>query len=860
MLQILGGKGANLAEMSKIGLPVPPGFTITTEECISYYDNEKILSESLKEDIKCAVRSIELSLGKNFGSSTNPLLVSVRSGSMNSMPGMMDTILNLGLNDITVSALSNITGNRRFSMDSYRRFIQMYGNVVLGIPHYHFEDAMNDLKISFDVTRDSDLTVNHLDEVIRIYIGIVKNESKRDFPTDVYEQLYCAVEAVFRSWMNDRAIVYRKINGIPDSYGTAATVQAMVFGNMNNSSGTGVVFTRNPSTGVDEVYGEYLINAQGEDVVSGTRTPSSIASYASNSEISSNMKQSFNDLFIALKKLESYYCDMQDVEFTIEDGKLWILQTRSGKRSAASAIKIAVDMVQEGIISKEEAIGRIDPKLFDRIIHPHIDKNAERKVIARGLAASPGAVSGVVVFSASDAEEAFRNGQKVILVRHETSPDDISGMHAAVGILTASGGMTSHAAVVARGMGKSCISGCEDITINYNKQEFLCHGITIKKFDSITIDGSSGEVMIGDVPMVMTELSSEFKTFMNWVDDIRGLRVRANAETPTDCSVAMDFGADGIGLCRTEHMFFNKNRILLVREMIISDDPLRRQNVIAKLLDEQKSDFYEIFKIIKGLPINIRLLDPPLHEFLPFTDADIAEFSTLSSIDIEVVRTKLKFLHEMNPMLGHRGSRIGITFPEIYEMQIRAIFGAYVNALKDGVDVKLEIMVPFIMDNVEFDNLHSTILHIKNIIEVSNKVKIECEIGTMIEIPRACLLADRIAKKAQYFSFGTNDLTQAMLCISRDDAFKFMEEYQNKKIISYDPFVTLDIDGVGEMIKIASERGRKTRSDIKLGICGEHGGDPASIKFCTSLGFQYTSCSPYRIPGAKLAAAQALLN
>ena len=864
MKTLLGGKGANLAEMSKMGLPVPPGFTITTEFCDFYYKNDKKFPDSLKKEVAVALAQIEEKIGAKFGDEKNPLLFSVRSGARASMPGMMDTVLNLGLNDKTVLGLAEKSGNRRFAFDSYRRFIQMYSSVVLGFDHHNFEVILDEKKHEFGASADTDLTTENLEEIVALFKSEVKKELGLDFPQDVNEQLWGAVEAVFASWMNNRAIVYRQLNDIPASWGTAVNVQSMVFGNMGDTSATGVAFTRNPSTGEKELYGEYLINAQGEDVVAGIRTPQSITN-AGKKQLNSvlpSMEETMPDVFLELekiyKKLELHYRDMQDIEFTVQNKKLWMLQTRNGKRTAHAAVKIAVDMVEENLISKKEALLRIDPASLDQLLHPTLDPKAKVQVIAKGLPASPGAASGIVVFSSAEAEKKSENGGKVILVRVETSPEDIKGMHVSQGILTARGGMTSHAAVVARGMGTPCVSGATGLHVDHAGQFFTAGGVKVKEGEVITINGSTGDVILGSVPTLKPNLSGDFQTIMKWADEVRVLRVRTNAETPLDCQVARDFGCEGIGLCRTEHMFFSEDRIISVREMILAETLEGRKKALAKLLPMQRKDFAEIFKIMAGLPVTIRLLDPPLHEFLPHKDSEIAEVAKAVGVDVGYVKHRISKLHEQNPMLGHRGCRLGISYPEIYEMQARAIFEAASIVKKEtGEDVLLEIMVPLVATKKELQILKLLIVATEKSVEQETGAKLNYMVGTMIELPRAALLADQIAEEAEFFSFGTNDLTQTTFGLSRDDSASFLGHYQKAGILEKDPFAELDQEGVGALIKIAVEKGKATRKDIKLGICGEHGGNPASIEFCHKAGLNYVSCSPYRVPIARLAAARA---
>ncbi len=867
MKNLLGGKGANLAEMCSLGLPVPPGFTITTELCTAYYENNKQYPADLEAQIVAALSKIEKALDKKFGDATNPLLVSVRSGARASMPGMMDTVLNLGLNDKTVEGLAKKSGNERFAYDSYRRFIQMYSDVVLGVDHYHFEELLDLKKEDKGVSQDTDLNANDLKELVASYKAKVQEELGKAFPQDVKEQLWGAIDAVFGSWMNNRAITYRKLHEIPESWGTAVNVQSMVFGNMGQDCATGVAFTRDPSTGDNEFYGEYLVNAQGEDVVAGIRTPQQITVHGKKKNDSNlpcmeeEMPDVYKELVKVYHRLEKHYRDMQDIEFTVQDRKLWILQTRNGKRTAAAAIRIASDMVSEGIIDKEEAIKRIDPASLDQLLHPTLDPKAHRRVIDRGLPASPGAASGSVVFNAEDAEFKAANGEKVVLVRIETSPEDIHGMHAAEGILTARGGMTSHAAVVARGMGKPCVSGAGGLRIDYKTKICKVGTVEIKEGDIITINGSSGEVILGEVPTIQPNLSGDFAQIMEWADEVRKLKVRTNAETPEDAATARKFGAEGIGLCRTEHMFFESERIIAVREMILAEDEAGRRKALAKLLPMQRGDFVEIFKIMEGLPVTIRLLDPPLHEFLPHTDEDMAEVAKVTKMSVEDIKRRAAQLNEHNPMLGHRGCRLGITYPEIYEMQARAIFEAAVQVTKSGgKPVEPEVMIPLALSKRELDILKVVIDSAAQAVFKETGTKLDYLVGTMIELPRAALKAGELAETAEFFSFGTNDLTQTTLGISRDDAASFIGEYREKGIFEHDPFVRLDRDGVGELISIAAERGRKTRSDIKLGICGEHGGNPDSVHFCQEIGLDYVSCSPYRVPIARLAAAHAALK
>ena len=858
----LGGKGANLSEMGRMGLPVPPGFTISTEVCKLFYKDKKRLGKKIIEQIKKELKVVEKDVSKKFGDNKNPLLLSVRSGARVSMPGMMDTILNLGLNDKTVEALSKKTSNGRFAKDSYRRFIQMYGNVVMGVESYHFEELIENYKLTKGVLLDTDLDENDWDGLIDDFKKTVKEKSGKDFPQDVFDQLLGAVSAVFLSWESNRAKVYRKLNQIPSEWGTAVNVQSMVFGNMGNDCATGVVFTRNPSDGSNDIYGEYLINAQGEDVVAGTRTPQYITKKARKSagvdalSMEESMPKVYKELDKILTKLEKHYKDMQDVEFTVENQKLWMLQTRSGKRTSKSAVKIAVDMVKEKLISKKEAVLRIDPNSLDTLLHPTLDEKTKINVIANGLPASPGAASGKVVFDSDEAERLNDMMQDTILVRVETSPEDIHGMHAAKGILTARGGMTSHAAVVARGMGRPCVSGSSEIEINYDEKIFKTADQTVKEGDVITIDGSTGRVILGNVPTVQPEISGDFSKLMSWADSFRKLKVRTNSETPLDTKTAREFGAEGIGLCRTEHMFFDEERILSVREMILSKTKEDRAKALDKLLPHQKKDFMEIFKIMSGLPVTVRLLDPPLHEFLPRTEKEIGEVASVVNLPTKEIENRINELHEQNPMLGHRGCRLGISFPEIYEMQCRAIFEALCELKKNKIKSAFpEIMIPLVSTEMEIRLMKELVINTAKNVQNENKVKIDFLVGTMIELPRAAIKAGDIAKHAEFFSFGTNDLTQTTFGISRDDSGKFLNDYIENKIFSIDPFVSID-DGVGDLVKIAVEQGKKENKSIKLGICGEHGGDPKSIEFCSKAGLNYVSCSPYRVPVARLAAAQ----
>ncbi len=852
---ILGGKGANLAQMAKLKLPVPPGFTISTKVCEYFYKNNKKIPKKILHQAKKEIQIIEKITKKKFGGLSNPLLISVRSGSKVSMPGMMDTILNLGLNDKTVIALKEKSSNGRFAKDSYRRFIQMYSNVVLGLESYLFEELIDNYKLTKGVIQDTELEESDWDGLIQNFKDIVKEKTKKNFPQNVDEQLLGAISAVFLSWNSKRAKTYRKINYIPDNWGTAVNVQAMVFGNMGNDCATGVAFTRNPSTGKKEIFGEYLINAQGEDVVAGTRTPQNLIS------MNQSMSKNFQQLKKIFKQLENKYRDMQDIEFTVENKKLWMLQTRSGKRTAKAAIKIAVDMVKEKLISKKEAVLRIDPNVLDTLLHPTLDDKAEKIIIASGLPASPGAASGKVTFSADEAEKLKEQMQDTILVRVETSPEDINGMHAAKGILTARGGMTSHAAVVARGMGKPCVSGSSEIKIDYENKVFKSGEHEIKEGEVITIDGGSGKVMLGKVPTVKPDISGDFSKIMNWADHYRKLKVRTNSETPADTKIARDFGAEGIGLCRTEHMFFDEKRIISVRQMILSKSLEDRTSALAKILPYQKNDFFEIFKIMSGLPVTVRLLDPPLHEFLPKTDKDIEDVAKELNMSNNDIKSRIVELHEQNPMLGHRGCRLGISFPEIYQMQCKAIFEALVECKNKKIkSVIPEIMIPLVSTAAEIQILKNLIDKTAAEIQKKHSIKIKYFVGTMIELPRAAIRAKDIAKYADFFSFGTNDLTQTAFGISRDDSGKFLNDYVENKIFNKDPFVSIDERGVGELIKIATERGRLEKKTLKLGICGEHGGDPSSIEFCEKTKLNYVSCSPYRVPIARLAAAQAYLK
>ena len=867
MKDLLGGKGANLAEMANLGLPVPPGFTITTAVCTHYYAHDRKYPRDLEKQVDAGLAHIAKITGRKFGDAANPLLVSVRSGARASMPGMMDTVLNLGLNDDTVRALAAQSGDRRFAFDSYRRFIQMYSNVVLDIEHHNFEDILEEHKSHLGYTLDTELNADDWVTVVSRYKERVEEETGKPFPQDPRAQLWGAIGAVFGSWMNQRAITYRKLHNIPESWGTAVNVQAMVFGNMGDTSATGVAFTRNPSTGEKRLYGEFLINAQGEDVVAGIRTPQEITEAARKESGSDKpsmekaMPAAFKELTRIYGMLEKHYRDMQDMEFTVEQGKLWMLQTRNGKRTAKAALRIAVELANEKLITKEEAVARIEPASLDQLLHPTIDPKAERNVIATGLPASPGAASGEIVFSSDEAAKLKADGRKVILVRVETSPEDIHGMHAAEGILTTRGGMTSHAAVVARGMGKPCVSGAGSLRVDYNAQTLQAGNTVLKRGETLTIDGSTGQVLAGKVPMVEPELSGEFGTLMTWADKVRSLGVRANADTPADARLAVKFGAQGIGLCRTEHMFFDEERIPAVREMILSDDLDQRRRALAKLLPMQRGDFAALFEIMQGLPVTIRLLDPPLHEFLPHTQEDIDEVASAMGVDPKKLEHRAKELLEFNPMLGFRGCRIAIAYPEIAEMQARAIFEAAVEAgKKTGKPVVPEVMVPLIATKAELDIVKARIDAMAEAVRQETGAKLDYQVGTMIELPRAALKAAEIAESAEFFSFGTNDLTQTTFGISRDDAASFLGIYTQRGILPADPFVSIDQDGVGELVRIGVDRGRKVRRHLKVGICGEHGGDPASVAFCHDVGLDYVSCSPFRVPIARLAAAQAALG
>ena len=865
MKNFLGGKGAGLAEMSSLGLPVPPGFTITTEVCTYFYAHGKSYPADLREQVADSLAVLEQSLDARFGDADNPLLVSVRSGARASMPGMMDTVLNLGLNDRAVVGLARNSGDERFAYDSYRRFIQMYGQVVLGIEHHYFEELLEDHKLDSGAVLDTDLSAEDWKTVVVGFKDVVAEQRGHPFPQEPQEQLWGAIGAVFGSWMNPRAVTYRRLHDIPSDWGTAVNVQAMVFGNMGTDCATGVAFTRNPSTGANEFYGEYLVNAQGEDVVAGIRTPQhlTIAGKKATKSVLPAMEEVMPGVLVELCKvrrtLEDHYRDMQDIEFTVQRGKLWMLQTRTGKRTAPAALKIAVSLVQEGVIDRDEAVRRIEPASLDQLLHPMLDPAAKTAVLIRGLPASPGAASGKVVFSADEAESLAARGEAVILVRIETSPEDIHGMHAAKGILTTRGGMTSHAAVVARGMGRPCVAGAGDLRVDYAARTMSARTSLVKAGETITIDGSTGEVMTGEVPTIQPQLSGDFATLMGWADAMRRMKIRTNAETVADARTARDFGAEGIGLSRTEHMFFEADRIGAMRRLIMAEDETGRRVALAELLPIQRKDFAEIFRIMKGLPVTIRLLDPPLHEFLPKTDAEFAEMARVTGKDVGAIRHHAVALHETNPMLGHRGCRLGITYPEIYEMQAAAIFEAAVAVAREtGAVVEPEIMVPLIATKKEFDILRLMIDRVGREIMEGAGVTIPYLVGTMIELPRAALLAGEIAETAEFFSFGTNDLTQTVFGLSRDDAANFVVAYQKLGIFEHDPFITLDVIGVGELVRIAVERGRAARPGLKVGICGEHGGDPVSIAFCEAVGLDYVSCSPYRVPIARLAAAQAV--
>jgi len=866
MKNLLGGKGANLAEMSKLGLPVPPGFTITTEVCTVFYRNKRKYPDDLEAQVNDALKALEGRTGKMFGDVRNPLLVSVRSGSRASMPGMMDTVLNLGLNDQTAEGLARLSGDRRFAYDSYRRFIQMYSNVVLGVSHDEFEHILDDYKESRDFNLDTDLGAESWIEVIALYKKAVEKKTGKPFPQAPKDQLWGAIGAVFASWMNDRAITYRRLNDIPESWGTAVNVQAMVFGNMGESSATGVAFTRDPSTGEKRFYGEYLVNAQGEDVVAGIRTPAPISNSrkadlrSEDLSLEEAMPEVYAQLIGVADRLERHYRDMQDIEFTVEQGKLYMLQTRNGKRTAQAALKLAVEMCREGLITREEAVLRLDPAQLDQLLHPTIAKDAVRDVFVKGLPASPGAAVGLVVFYPAEAVQLAGTGKPVILVRIETSPEDIQGMHAAKAIVTARGGMTSHAAVVARGMGRPCVCGAGSLQIDAEKEVVRVGGRILRKGDTITVDGAKGEVLVGAVKMVEPALGGDFGVLMGWADGVRRMKVRANAETPLDAEAARKFGAEGIGLCRTEHMFFDAERIPVVREMILAEKESGRRKALEKLLPMQRADFAAIFRIMTGLPVTIRLLDPPLHEFLPHKDEDIAEVSRQSGVAVDVLKARASELHESNPMLGHRGCRLGVTFPEIYEMQARAIFEAALDVVKEGKQPIPEVMIPLVATQRELELMRAIVVQTAERVFSERKAQVDYLVGTMIELPRAALRASEIAEEAEFFSFGTNDLTQTALGISRDDAARFLKVYEEKGIYEKDPFVSIDREGVGELVRLACERGRVARPRIKLGVCGEHGGDPASVFFFEEVGLDYVSASPFRVPVARLAAAHAVLG
>ncbi|MBO9723680.1 MAG: pyruvate, phosphate dikinase [Novosphingobium sp.] len=864
---VVGGKGANLAEMAGIGLPVPPGFTITTEECVKYLAEGGDFLDDLRSDVSQALSHIEQTVGKRFGDAADPLLVSVRSGAQVSMPGMMDTVLNLGLNDATVEGLSTVSGDARFAWDSYRRFIQMYSDVVLGLDHGRFEEALEIVKEDNGYMNDVELAASDWQAIVREYKGIVEQELGRPFPQDVQEQLWGAIRAVFDSWDSDRAKVYRRLNDIPGDWGTAVNVQAMVFGNRGDTSATGVAFTRDPATGEKAYYGEWLVNAQGEDVVAGIRTPQYLTRAARERagarplSMEEAMPEAYGELAEVFELLEKHYRDMQDIEFTVERGKLWMLQTRSGKRTAKAALKMAVDMVEEGLIDEATAIRRVDPMALDQLLHPTLDPKAPRDILGKGLPASPGAASGAIVLDADTAEKRAERGDAVILVRVETSPEDIHGMHAARGILTARGGMTSHAAVVARGMGRPCVSGASGLSIDMKTRSLRMGRREFREGDVITLDGSTGEIMAGEVPTIEPELAGDFGTLMVWADRHRRMKVRTNAETPADCRMARQFGAEGIGLCRTEHMFFDAGRISAVRQMILAEDEAARRAALDKLLPEQRADFIAIFEVMAGLPVTIRLLDPPLHEFLPHGDAEFAELSESIGIGVDTLRRRAEELHEFNPMLGHRGCRLGITFPEIYEMQARAIFEAACEvAAASGEAIVPEVMIPLVATRRELQILRKVVDETAAKVFAEKGRTLEYMVGTMIELPRAALMAGEIAEEARFFSFGTNDLTQTTLGVSRDDAARFLSPYVEKGIYPRDPFVSLDVEGVGQLVQMGAERGRATDPALKLGICGEHGGDPASIAFCEKVGLDYVSASPFRVPIARLAAAQAALG
>ncbi|MBO6559197.1 MAG: pyruvate, phosphate dikinase [Nisaea sp.] len=864
--ELLGGKGANLAEMASLGLPVPPGFTISTEVCTHYYANGRTYPGDLEAQVEASLKAVETQLGRGFGSTDKPLLVSVRSGARASMPGMMDTVLNLGLNDDTAAALARETSDERFAYDSFRRFIQMYSDVVLEVEHYNFEEILEDYKDLKDYSLDTEMTADDWKTIVKEYKARVKEVLGKDFPSDPKEQLWGAISAVFGSWMNQRANTYRRLHGIPEEWGTAVTVQSMVFGNMGNDCSTGVCFSRNPSTGDNHFYGEFLVNAQGEDVVAGIRTPQPLTLKEREESGSTlvSMEEAQPDVFKELcdirAKLEGHYRDMQDMEFTVQQNRLWILQTRNGKRTAKAALKIACDLVREGVIDKREAIKRIDPAQLDQLLHPTLDPSAKRDVVGRGLPASPGAASGQIVFTADEAEEWVKAGKKVVLVRNETSPEDIGGMHVAEGILTTRGGMTSHAAVVARGMGTPCVSGAGEIKVDAKNKVMLAGGREFAEGDVITLDGTTGEVMSGEVATIKPELTGDFGELMSWVDEFRTLGVRANAETPLDAQTAVDFGAEGIGLSRTEHMFFDPERIVHMREMILARDPEARRAAIAKLLPYQREDFTALFRIMNGLPATIRLLDPPLNEFLPHTEEEMQDVADAAGVSLRALELRKAELDEANPMLGHRGCRLAVTYPEICEMQARAIFEAVIAVKKEGITAIPEVMIPLVGTKAEMDDQATIVHRIADAVKKESGEEFDYMVGTMIELPRACMVADEIAKTAEFFSFGTNDLTQTTFGFSRDDAGSFIEEYLQRGLLPADPFITIDRDGVGALVRMGAEKGKKTRPDLKMGICGEHGGDPESVRFCHEVGLTYVSCSPYRVPIARLAAAQAAID
>lgn len=864
--ELLGGKGANLAEMASLGLPVPPGFTISTEVCTHYYANDRTYPSDLADQVETGLKVVEEILGRAFGSSDKPLLVSVRSGARASMPGMMDTVLNLGLNDTTVAALARETNDERFAYDSFRRFIQMYSDVVLEVEHYNFEEILEEYKDLKDYSLDTEMSADDWKKIVADYKARVREVLGRDFPGDPKEQLWGAISAVFGSWMNQRAHTYRRLHDIPESWGTAVSVQSMVFGNMGDDCSTGVCFSRNPSTGANRFYGEFLVNAQGEDVVAGIRTPQplTIAEREESGGDLASMEEAqpevFKELVAIRNTLEAHYCDMQDMEFTVQQNRLWILQTRNGKRTAKAALKIACDLVREGVIDKREAVRRIDPAQLDQMLHPALDPSARRDVVGRGLPASPGAASGQIVFTAEEAEEWAKAGKKVILVRNETSPEDIGGMHVAEGILTTRGGMTSHAAVVARGMGTPCVSGAGEIKVDARNKVMLAGGHEFAEGDIITLDGATGEVMKGEVATIQPELTGDFGELMSWVDGFRTLGVRANAETPLDARTAVDFGAEGIGLSRTEHMFFDPERIVHMREMILARDPEARRTAIAKLLPYQREDFIALFRIMNGLPATIRLLDPPLNEFLPHTDEEMQAVADAAGVSLRQVQIRKAELDEANPMLGHRGCRLAVSYPEICEMQARAIFEAVVAVKKEGINAIPEVMIPLVGTKAEMDDQAMIVRRIAEEVKKETAEDFAYMVGTMIELPRACMVADEIAETAEFFSFGTNDLTQTTFGFSRDDAGVFIEEYLHRGLLPADPFISIDRDGVGALVRMGAEKGKKARPDLKMGICGEHGGDPASVRFCHDVGLTYVSCSPYRVPIARLAAAQAAID